>query len=200
MSTLNPSSTALLVVHLQHDIVAAGTAFGKLFNPEVQARDVLAQCDKAMETLREAGGLVVPLRIAFNEDYSNLNASLPLLQMVAQAGCLKDGSEGAEIIPDVTLAEGDIVITHQRPGPFTGSELQDVLDSRGIANVVVCGVATNASVEGAVRQAADLGYNTLVVSDASSAADGSSHDASLGSMGLFARIITVDQFAAELAS
>ena len=86
----------------------------------------------------------------------------------------------------------DITLTHQRPGPFTGSDLDKVLSEKGIQNVVVCGVATNASVESVVRQASDLGYNTSVLTDASSAADEAAHQASLGSLSLFARHVTVD--------
>lgn len=200
LNALNPASTALLAVHLQHDIVSPGTAFGEMFSSEVQSRDVLAQCEKAMRSVRDAGGLVVPLRIAFADDYSDLNTTVPLLQMVVQAGCLKDGSEGASIVPEVGVLENDVVVTHQLPGPFSGSALNEILSSRGIENVVVCGVATNASVESAVRQASDLGYKTFVLSDASSAADGPSHEAALGSMGLFARVTTVPEISAAFAS
>ncbi|YCK79924.1 cysteine hydrolase (plasmid) [Arthrobacter sp. D3-18] len=198
MVTLNPATTALLVVHLQHDIVSPGTAFGQMFNPEVQARDVLAQCRKAMRSLRDAGGLVVPLRIAFMDNYSDLNRALPLLQMVAKAGCLKERSEGSALVPEVDVHDADEVVTHQLPGPFSRSRLQEILSSRGIDNVVVCGVATNASVEGAVRQSADLGYSTYVLADATSAADNASHQASLASMGLFSQVITLEEFTAAL--
>lgn len=200
MVTLNPVTTALLAVHLQHDIVSPGTAFGQMFNPEVQARDVLTQCRKAMRSLRDAGGLVVPLRIAFRDNYSDLNSALPLLQMVAQTGCLKERSEGSALVPEVDVHDSDEVVTHQLPGPFSRSTLHEILSSRGIENVVVCGVATNASVEGAVRQSADLGYSTYVLSDATSAADHDTHQASLASMGLFSQVITLEEFTAALPS
>ncbi|TNH30891.1 cysteine hydrolase [Micromonospora orduensis] len=199
MNQLNASKTALLIVHLQHDIVTAGTAFGTIFSAEYTARDVITKVNAAAKPLRDRGGVVVPLRIAFAPDHSDLNPTLPLLQMVAQAGCLKDGTEGAALVPDLTVTESDVVITHKRPGPFTDSALADLLNERGIENVIVCGVATNASVEGAVRQAADLGYHTVVLSDASSAADAGAHEASLGSMGLFAAVATVDEFTSQLS-
>src|SRR5688572_24742254 len=117
-NTLNPTATALLVVHLQHDIVSPGTAFGELFSPEVQSLGILAKCEASMRSVRDAGGLVVVLRIAFSEGYSDLNQDVPLLEMVGQAGCLKDGSEGAAVVPEVTVMGTDIVITHRMPGPF----------------------------------------------------------------------------------
>lgn len=193
MSTLNPMTTALLAIHLQHDIVSENTAFGAIFNQQVVEKDVLAKCNAAMQAVREMGGTIVLARIASNPDYSNLVPSLPLLQMVLQAGCLKDGEPGAALVPQIQVAPQDVVLTHQRPGPFTNTNLHETLQDKGIENVLVCGVATNASVEGAARQASDLGYSTFVVSDASSAADQGSHDASIASLGLFAHMITVEE-------
>lgn len=185
------SNTALLVVHIQPDIVSEGTAFGNLFHEQVTANNIIDACNRAMSAVRNAGGLVVPLRIAFKNDYSDLDPSMPLLQMVAEAGCLKDGSREAALHPDLVVEEGDHQLAHQRPGPFTDTDLDEVLRARGVTDVIVCGVATNASVEGAVRQAADLGYSTYVLSDASSAADSEAHQASLASMGLFAQSLEV---------
>ncbi|MFC0581630.1 cysteine hydrolase family protein [Micrococcoides hystricis] len=190
--TLDGSKTALLVVHLQPDIVAERTAFGSMFNPQLRERNVLAHTKEAMEAVRQAGGLVITLRIAFKPDYSDLIPSIPLLAMAQGAGCLKDGTAEAEIVEDIKLGSNDLVVTHKRPGPFTGSNLQQTLDAEGITNVVVCGIATNVSVEGAVRQAADLGYSTFVLEDASSAADQVSHDAAIATMGLFAQAISVE--------
>lgn len=198
MATPNSGHTALLVVHLQHDIISPGTAFGSLFHGEVEARNIVVHCNNAMTAVREAGGLVVPLRIAFEENYSDLNPTMPLLQMVEQAECLKDGSEGAALVSELSVKPDDVILTHQRPGPFTDSDLHEVLRARHIRNVIVCGVATNASVEAAVRQASDLGYNTFVVTDACSAADDAAHEASLASLSLFAQHTTLAELTAGL--
>ena len=199
MTELDPTRTALLVVHLQNDIVSEGTAFGAIFAAEAVARDVVAHANTAMAAVRDGGGLVVILRIAFREDHSDLEATLPLLQMVQQAGCLKDGTEGAALVAGLEVADGDLEVVHRRPGPFTESSLHELLSQRGVGTVAVCGVATNASVEGAVRQAADLGYRTVLLADAASAADPGSHEASVASMGLFAEILTTDELVAGLA-
>ncbi|MEU6729358.1 cysteine hydrolase [Nonomuraea wenchangensis] len=191
MNQINASETALLIVHLQGDIVSEGTAFGALFSTEYTARGIVGKINTAAKLLRDSGGLVVPLRIAFAHDYSDLNPTLPLLQMVGQAGCLKEGTDGAALVPDLVVTGSDVVTTHKRPGPFTDSPLQPLLQERGIKSVIVCGVATNASVEGAARQAADLGYHTLVLTDAASAADPTTHEASLASLSLFATLTTV---------
>jgi len=63
-------------------------------------------------------------------------------------------------------------------------------------NMITCGgqatipivAATNASVVGTARQASDLGYRTVIVADACSAADDVAHDASIASLGLLAEV------------
>ncbi|QTH59740.1 cysteine hydrolase [Corynebacterium hindlerae] len=182
--------TAILAIHLIGDIVADGTAFGRLFYPEVVRREVIARCNAAFSKVRDAGGTVVAVRVAFREDYSDLAPHIPLLVMAQQAGALKDGSPGAEIVDDVELLDSDIVLTHTRPGPFSSSNLETLLKEQGIENVIVCGVATNASVESTVRESADLGFNTFLLEDACSAATRQAHEAAVESMRLFAQVIT----------
>jgi biuret amidohydrolase len=73
------------------------------------------------------------------------------------------------------------------------------LREAGVDTVVFVGVATNLSVEGTARVASDLGYHTVVVSDACSAATAAAHAASLESLGLLAEIITADELLAKFA-
>src|SRR6478735_2449486 len=49
------------------------------------------------------------------------------------------------------------------------------------------------------RQASDLGYRTIIVADACSAADPASHDASIASLGLLAEITTSAEVLEALA-
>ncbi|MDO5700557.1 MAG: isochorismatase family cysteine hydrolase [Bowdeniella nasicola] len=197
--TLVGPGLALIVVHLQCDIVEDGTAFGSIFAPQVRERDIIATVERLAAGVRENGGTVVFARIAFAPDGSDLDANLPLLQMARDADALREGSPGAQLVAGLTVADDDVVLTHTRPGPFTGTDLAELLRARAIRDVAVCGVATNASVEGAIRQAADLGFHAIVVDDACSAADEASHEASIATMGgLFARVIPVDELLAAL--
>jgi hypothetical protein len=115
---------------------------------------------------------------------------LPLVGIVVAHGCLVDGSVNAEIVPELAPRDGDLVVTHRRPGGFTASQLDLLLRTRGIDTVLFTGVATNASVEGTARQASDLGYRTVVVADGCLAANPTAHDANIAPMGLLAEIAT----------
>ena len=189
MTILTPY-TAILSIHLVNDIVGEGTAFGSLFYPQVVERDVIARSNEAFAAVREADGLVVHVCIALAPDYSDSDPNIPLLAMAEQAGALQVGSEGASLLDDVNVNSSDATLTHIRPGPFTGSELENLLRERGITDVIVSGVATNASVDSTVRQASDLGFKTYLLEDACSAATPEAHAAAVETAGLFARIIT----------
>ena len=185
---LTPSRTAVIAVHMQHDIVTADGAFGGFFAAQAAERDVIGQAAQLLEAARRSGATVVYTRVAWQPGYPDLVVNSPLLGMVAQFGALVEGSGKAEIIPQLTPQDGDIVLTHQRVGGFSASQLDVILRSRGIDTVLFAGVATNASVESTARQASDLGYRTIIVADACSAADPGAHDAAVASLGLLAEI------------
>jgi nicotinamidase-related amidase len=185
---LDPAKTAVIAVHMQNDIVTADGAFGGFFAAQASERDVVAVTGKVLDAARSAGATVVYTRVAWQAGYPDMVANSPLLGIVVQSQCLIDGSEKAQIVPELTPADGDVVVTHQRVSGFSASQLEVLLRSRGIDTVVFTGVATNASVEGTARQASDLGFRTIVVEDACSAADPGAHSASIASLGLLAEI------------
>jgi nicotinamidase-related amidase len=197
---LDPRTTAVVAVHLQGDIVGPDGAFAGFFHEQVAERNVLGVAADLLSAARAAGVPVVYTRVAWQSDYSDLNANSPLLGIVVQSGCLKDGSPLAGIVAEVAPADGDEVVTHKRVGGFTDSGLHELLQAKGVQTVVFTGVATNASLEGTARQASDLGYRTVVVEDACSAATSAAHQASIESLGLLAEIATAADVTAALAT
>lgn len=199
MTGFDPATTAVVAVHLQNDIVGADGAFAPFFHAEIQRTGVLDTVARVLDAARAAGATVVYTRVAWQPGHTDLVANSPLLGMVAQAGCLVDGTPGAEVIDGFTPSEGDVVLTHRRVGAFADSDLDATLRGAGIDTLVFVGVATSASVEGTARVASDLGYRTVVVADGCSAGSEAAHNASLESLGLLAEIVTAEELRAGLA-
>jgi biuret amidohydrolase len=187
---LNPSTTAVIAVHMQKDVVNADGAFGGFFAEHAVTRDVVAVTGRLLDAARRSGVTVVYTRVAWQPGLADLVVNSPILGIVKQTGCLVEGSDKAQILSEITPHEGDLVLTHQRVAGFSASQLDTLLRSRGIDTLLFAGVATNFSVEGTARQASDLGYRTVIVSDACSAADTATHEASIASLGLLAEIAT----------
>ncbi len=81
------------------------------------------------------------------------------------------GSEGAEINKVIAPAEGEPVITKTYPNSFRGTDLKDLLDEKGIEEVVVVGAMSHMCIDATVRAANDLGYRTVTIHDACATRD-----------------------------
>ena len=89
---LTPSRTAVIAVHMQHDILAPEGAFGGFFAAQAAERDVIGQAQKLLDAARRSGATAVYTRVAWQPGYPDLVANSPLLGMVAQSQCLIEGS------------------------------------------------------------------------------------------------------------
>lgn len=76
------------------------------------------------------------------------------------------GQAGAEFQPEFAPAAGEPVVENNVPDAFVGTGLERWLHVRGLRQVAIVGVSTSNSVESTVRTAGNLGFETVVVSDA----------------------------------
>ena len=76
------------------------------------------------------------------------------------------GQSGAEFQSQFTPLPGAHVLEKNVPDAFINTALERWLRVRGIAGVVLVGVSTNNSVEASARSAGNLGFDTVVVADA----------------------------------
>ncbi|KUM44260.1 cysteine hydrolase family protein [Pseudomonas sp. EpS/L25] len=76
------------------------------------------------------------------------------------------GQPGIEFQPELAPRPGETVFDKQVPGAFTHSGLERWLLQRGIEELVICGVASENSVEATARSAGNLGFRTWVAEDA----------------------------------
>jgi ureidoacrylate peracid hydrolase len=90
-----------------------------------------------------------------------------------------EGTWGAELHPDLGVAEGERVLAKRRYSGFFQTDLDLWLREHGIEKVVVTGVALNICVRATVHDAFFHGYQVVIVEDASRATGQREHDSSL---------------------
>jgi nicotinamidase-related amidase len=78
----------------------------------------------------------------------------------------RPGQPGAEFKPEVMPRAGERVIEKQTNSAFIGTSLEQELRASNATPVVIAGVITNNSVEATARMSGNLGFDTVVVSDA----------------------------------
>lgn len=91
------------------------------------------------------------------------------IQHVAPAGSavFAEGGETVKFHPNMQPRAQDVVLQKTTVSVFGSTDLDKRLKSAGIENLIISGLMTHACVAGAARDAAPLGYNVLVASDAS---------------------------------
>lgn len=91
------------------------------------------------------------------------------IQHIAPAGSavFAEGGETVKFHPDMHPRAQDVVLQKTTVSVFGSTDLDKRLKSAGIENLIISGLMTHACVAGAARDAAPLGYNVLVASDAS---------------------------------
>jgi nicotinamidase-related amidase len=152
--TLDPKTTALIIIDLQRGIVARQTA------PHSGA-DVVEKCARLAAAFRSRNAPVVYVHV----DMATM-PDLPVDAPMRPPGSPPPPAEFSELIPEAGFQEGDILITKHSWGAFGPTGLESALRRRGVETVVVGGIATNFGVESTARAARDLGYAVVLPEDA----------------------------------
>ena len=75
------------------------------------------------------------------------------------------GELGHDIVPELAPAPDEPVVDKPGKGAFYATDLEAMLRSRGVAQLLVCGVTTEVCVNTTVREANDRGYRCVVLAD-----------------------------------
>ena len=154
--SLNPRTTALVMIDLQHGIVSRPVA------PHSGAQ-VVANAKPLADALRAKGGTVVWVHVLLNELLA-LPADAPTRTPDAPLA----PAQASELVPETGAQPGDVIVSKRQWGAFYGTDLEQQLRRRGIDTIVIGGIATNFGVESTARAAFDLGFKLVFVEDATS--------------------------------
>ena len=178
--SIDKGHTALLAMDFENDILHENGAFKDFgFAQMVKQNDVLGRTARLLDAARRAGVRVIYVSVKFRPGYPERPLNTGLWQGMAAANALVEGTWGATIHEAVTPKEGEPVVTKRGVSAFTASDLTAILDNGGINTLLLAGVATNFVVEGTAREAADKGYNVVVVADCCASNSQEAHEASL---------------------
>lgn len=162
--SLDPKTTALVLIDLQKGIAAMATA------PHTAA-DVIARAAELARRCRERGATVVLVRV----DPGRRGELMPRPEADQMRPPMEFPVDWIDLVPELAQAPGDIVITKHQPNAFYATDLKVQLARRGIRTIVLGGISTNIGVEATARAAHERGYEQVFVEDAMAARDAELH-------------------------
>lgn len=142
------SAAALIVIDVQKGI--DDPSWGRRNNPEAEANIA-----RLLDAWRAESGPIFHIKHNSTEPDS----------------AYRPGQPGNDFKPEARPLPGETVIEKTTNSAFIGTDFERRLRGGGIDTLIVTGVITNNSVEATVRMAGNLGFNTYLVSDATSTAD-----------------------------
>ncbi|MFQ5693717.1 MAG: cysteine hydrolase family protein [Nitrospinota bacterium] len=192
---VDPASSALIVIDVQNDFCHSEGGFGRLGVDLGPIQACLSRLRRLMEEARGAGVPVVIFRVA-RSPHSEWPAKERLERLnfgPDRVPIAVEGTWGAELCEGFEPKPGDILITKNRSGGFTGTNLDLILRNLGVKTIIMTGVATNVCVESTAREGFMLDYNVVVVDDACATVSRELHEGTLENIRrFFGRVETVE--------
>lgn len=150
MTKLRDQNTALLLIDLQKGFSEEAHWGGNRNN-----RDAEDKALHLLETWRSLGLPIFHIIHSSQDPNSLLHKSHPGFEMI---DALKPKNDEPLIIKDVNSA-------------FIGTDLKERLDAQGINKLVIVGLTTNHCISTTTRMAGNLGFDVLLISDATATFD-----------------------------
>jgi len=175
---LTAENTAIVVIDMQMDFCGIGGLSSVSHTDLAMMREPIEPIARVLAAARACGMGIIYTREGHRPDGSDITAVKRFRSRLGGAGVgdpsplgrmLVRGEPGHAIIPELRPQPDDVIIDKVGSGCFYGTEMEHILRNRGIRNLIFVGVTTECCVHTSIREAADRGFDNLLLEDCTAA-------------------------------
>lgn len=195
---INP---ALIVIDVQNGFVSKGGSYDLLKMDTSNYRAVIPLIKELIEISR-AAGIPVFYTQAVRESsgidlLTKTHKILPKSReerIMRKPICVR-GTWDAGIVDDIKPAARDHIVIKRRDSAFHDTEINVWLKSLGIDTLIFCGIDTSICVETSLREAFNIGYDIILISDATASSNRKHYESTLENVrGYYGLVMELKEF------
>lgn len=198
---IDKGKTALLIMDVQNDITHpdAPMANAMGFAQEIQRTGLFDRLGRLLGAARESGLFVVHVLIDLKAGTQpRWPQRGPFFAMVQGGPVCARGTWGGAPADAVAPRDGEAVVYKCIFSAFASSGLHELLQQRGITDLILTGVSTDAVVTSTAWDANDRGYSNILVADGCVCATQEKHDQTVRDMAGRCDVATTDEIITAL--
>lgn len=191
--TVDPNTSALIVIDMQNAFVAPGAAYE---TPD--ARTMMPALDHILTFARRVRMPIIWTQSDHSAPYGGV--LLKKFPVIRDERVLWKGEESFDLYEDMTqpLPNEHRLVKHKYDA-FFETDLDAILRNHGVKTIIIVGTATNVCCESTARSGFFRDYQVVVPSDATASFDRAMHDAALATIDMFfGRVMTSADLVQEM--